>query len=109
MKLIGIILMYSFRISKIDDFVVVTTKMISLQSPRMALEEYGYDVGESSFKKGDITFSYYASFDRTVNINVLKGDVLLHQIRRAYVIHVLVTSEGIVLSTPDFKVTVNVD
>lgn len=108
MKSTGIILMYSFRMSVIDGSLEITTKMLSLLSPRMALENNGFVIGESCFKKGDIIFSYYPSHDNTVNINVWKNDVKISCIYKAKFINVLVVRDCVILTTPTCKVTINV-
>lgn len=101
--------MYSFKISKVGGSLEITTKMLSLLSPRMALEEYGYVVEERSFKKGNILFSYYADRDNVVNIDVWNDkDVLIARIRRVEFINVLITVDCVVLTAPNCKVTVNV-
>ena len=100
--------MYSFKICWVGDSIGVTTNMLSLLSPRMALENNGFIVEESSFKKGDVTFVYYPSLDKTVNINVWNGDALIHSIRDADYINVLVVFDecDVILTTPDYKVTI---
>lgn len=98
--------MYNFKISQVGDFVGISTSMLSPLSPRMALESNGFTVEESYFEKGDITFSYYPSLDKTVNINVWDGDVIIHTIRNANYIDVLVSNECVCLITQDYKVTV---
>lgn len=99
--------MYSFKISWIGDSVEITTKMLSLLSPRMALENNGFVVEESSFKKGDFTFQYYPSLDKTVNINVWDGDTLVHSIRNADYINVLIVfNECVIIYTTDYRVTI---
>ena len=107
MKFIGIA-MYSFRMSVIDGSLEITTKMLSLLSPRMALENNGFVIGESCFKKGDIIFSYYPSRDNTVNINVWKDDVKISCIYKAEFINVLLVRDCVVLSSPTCKITINV-
>lgn len=109
MKFIGIA-MYSFKISWVGDSIEITTKMLSLLSPRMALENNGFIVEESSFTKGDIAFSYFPSLDKKVNINVWKGDRLISSIHGVDFISVFVEfGECVILTTPNHKVTINVD
>jgi hypothetical protein len=105
-KFIGIV-MYNFKISFVGESVKVSTSMLYSISPRMALESMGFFVKESCFEKGDITFTYYPSIDKTVNINVWKGDEIIHSIRNADYIDLLVFSNGcICLIAPDYKVTI---
>lgn len=108
MKFIGIA-MYSFKISLVGDAVEVSTPMSSFVSPRMALENDGFIVEESCFKKGDISISYFPHLDKSVNVNVWKGDTLLYYIHRAEFISVFVDKGYVFLTTPKCKVTVNVD
>lgn len=99
--------MYSFKISWVGDSIEITTKMLSLLSPRMALENNGFVVEESSFKKGDFTFQYYPSLDNTVNINIWDGDTLVHSIRNADYINVLIVfNECVIIYTTDYRVTI---
>lgn len=106
MKFIGIA-MYSFKISQVGGFAEVSTSMCYILSPRMALENNGFVVKESSFEKGDIMFSYYSSLDKTVNINVWDGNTIIHSIRNAdHIIVMIIASNYIALVTPDYKATV---
>jgi hypothetical protein len=95
--------------SVIDGSLEITTKMLSLLNPRMALENNGFVIGESCFKKGDIVFSYYPSHVNTVNINVWKNDVKISCIYKAEFINVLIVRDCVILTTPTCKVTINVD
>ena len=92
-----------------DGSIGITTKMLSLKSPRMALEEYGYDVQESCFKKGNISFNYYLSRDGTVNINVWKDEVIVSRITKAQFINVLIVTDCVILTSLNCKVTIDVD
>lgn len=100
--------MYSFKISRINNSVEVTTKMISLLSPKMALEQYGFKVENSSFGKDDILFSFYGSQYYTVSIDVWKGDVILYSCRGEEFINVLIVEGKVVLTSPHSKMTINV-
>lgn len=108
MKFTGIILMYSFKISIVDESLEITTKMLSLLSPRMALENDGFEVGDGCFKKGNISFDYYRSNDDTVSIQVWMGDVKIAHIYREKFINVLIVRDCVILSSPTCKVTINV-
>lgn len=99
--------MYSFKISQVGGFAEVSTSMCYILSPRMALENNGFVVKESSFEKGDFTFQYYPSLDKTVNINVWDGDTLVHSIRNAdYINVIIVFNECVVIYTSDYRVTI---
>lgn len=100
--------MYSFRISVIGDSLEITTKMLSLLSPRMALENNGFEVDDRCFKKGDISFDYYRSHDGTVNIQVWESDVKIAYIYREKFVNVLIVRDCVILTSPTCKVTINV-
>lgn len=108
MKSTGIIPMYSFKISIVGESLEITTKMLSLLSPRMALENNGFEVDDRCFKKGDISFNYYRSNDDTVSIRVWDGDVETAHIYREKFINVLIVRDCVILSSPTCKVTINV-
>lgn len=108
MKFTGIT-MYSFRISNVGGSVEITTKMLSIQSPKEALEECGYDVYASYFEKGDILFQYYPSLDGTMNINIWKGEIIDSYIRNVPFINVLIITGCVILAAPNYKVTIHVD
>lgn len=100
--------MYSFRISRINGSVEVTTKMVSLLSPKMALEQYGFKVEDSSFEKGDIQFFFYGSQYYTVSIHVQKDNETLYSCRNEEFINVLIVEGKVVLTSPHSKMTIEV-
>ena len=101
--------MYSFNISVIDGSLEITTKMLSLQSPRMALESYGFEVDDRSFKKGDIVFDYFRDHNNAVCVQVWEGDAKIAYVYHVKFVNVLLVEGYVVLTTPTYKVTINVD